>query len=100
MEVVGGGNCAGGGQTTIIVDEILFSTRFSTTLSAPYPVPDSKIKKISISVPFWATIDRKTNFTQNTLHASFISKKELRFPSQMLLETSIFYPIFTSFHSA
>ena len=67
--------------------------------SAPYSAPDSKIWKISILVPFWATIDHKINFTQNILHSSFISKKDLCSSSQMLLELSTFYPIFTSFHS-
>ena len=33
-----------------------------------------KYKKISILVPFWATIDHKNIFTQDKLHTSFISK--------------------------
>ena len=53
-------------------DEILCSTRFSTTFSTIF-----ENIKISILVPFWATIDHKINFTQNTSHSSFISKKKL-----------------------
>ena len=34
-------------------------------------------------------------FTYETLYTSFISKKNWRFPSQMLFETSTFYHIFT-----
>ena len=48
--------------------EIQFSTRFSTTFS-------TNIWKISILVPFWANINHKTYFTQNTLRSSFISQK-------------------------
>ena len=66
---------------------------------ALYLAPDSKIEKINILVPFQATIDPKNNFTQNTLHSSFISKKKMCPPSQMLLETPPLYPIYTSFHS-
>ena len=57
-------------------DEILFSTRFSTTFSTIFSTIFENIK-ISILVPFWATIDHKINFTQNTSHSSFISKKKL-----------------------
>ena len=45
--------------------------------SALSSAPDSKIKKISILVPFWATIYHKTNFPRNTLHSSFISEKKI-----------------------
>ena len=45
--------------------------------SALYSAPDSKIEKIFILVPFQATIDPKNNFTQSTLHSSFISKKNV-----------------------
>ena len=40
----------------------------------------------------------KNILTRDTLHASFISKKG-HSPSQMLLKTSTFHSIFTSFHS-
>ena len=43
--------------------------------SALHSAPYSKILKISILVRFWETIGHKINFTQNTSHASFISKK-------------------------
>ena len=83
--------------TILILNEVLFSTRFSTTFSTIFSTIFENIK-ISILVPFWATIDHKINFTQNTSHSSFISKK-LCSPSQMLLETSNFYHIFTRFDS-
>ena len=58
-----------------------------------------KYKNNSILVPFWAIIDHKNVFTQDTLHTSFISQKNLRSPSQTLLQTSTFYCIFNSFRS-
>ena len=58
-----------------------------------------KYKNNSILVPFWAIIDHKNVFTQDTLHTSFISQKNLRSPSQTLLQTSTFYCIFNSFCS-
>ena len=79
-------------------NEILFSIRFSTTFSTIFSTIFENIK-ISILVPFWATIDHKINFTQNTSHFSFISKKNLCSSSQILLETSTFYPIFIIFNS-
>ena len=39
----------------------------------------------------------KYKFTQETLHPSFISKRNLRSPQQKFFETSTFYHIFTIF---
>ena len=66
--------------------------------SIPHSAPYLKISKISILVPSWTSIDYTIIFTQDTLHSSLISQKDSSL-SEMLLETSIFYNIFTSFHS-
>ena len=47
---------------------------------------------VSILVPFWATIDHKTNFTQNTFYSSFISKKSCTFHPRSFEK----HPLFTT----
>ena len=64
----------------------------------PYTPPLFQKKKLcSPSQNLLETLFKQSVFTQDTLHTSFISNRNLRFLTQNLLVKATFYHIFISF---